>query len=233
MANAENVQVSSKSNWLLWSFATVGFLGLLAVIYIAMMLGGSFSGREPARVVGATASESYAVGEIHVLSGTGLVAIDINEASDSGGIKSYSGGDQRNILLLDKVSGESHRLLPDNKKQIIDASYFPSKVDGYSDAVEKATAAASAVTAGDAPATYYVIEIEEITDDGKSVSLLVGTLATRKQSVVMKGIDGIDSKWMLSPTELGLIVREKQTLYFRIVDIPTLNIVKSVKVDID
>ncbi len=49
----------------------------------------------------------------------------------------------------------------------------------------------------------------------------------------MAGIDGVDLSWMDSPTRIGLIVREKLRLSYRIVDIPSFKVVENRPIAID
>jgi hypothetical protein len=49
----------------------------------------------------------------------------------------------------------------------------------------------------------------------------------------MQGIDGVDTIWMKSATQIGLIVRERLGLYYRIVDVPSLKVVQSKRIEID
>jgi hypothetical protein len=82
------------------------------------------------------------------------------------------------------------------------------------------------------PAAYYLLVLEQ----GRGSDLqqvLVGTLAGGRQGVVMEGIDGVDTVWMQSPTQIGLVVRERLGLYYRIVDIPSLKVVQSRRIVID
>ena len=82
------------------------------------------------------------------------------------------------------------------------------------------------------PAAYYLLEVVR-EGNRNAEDVLVGRLADGRQSVVMAGIDGIDLTWMDSPTRIGLIVREKLRLYYRIVDVPSLKMVESRPIGID
>ena len=235
MENLEDSGATSKFNWIIWCFAVVGLLTALAIISIALPLQGSFNNRVPAQVKGEKSSITYIVDNVEPLTGTKYVTMDISSRSDSSSISSGSikgsGLDQRNILLLDKLSGENRKILPDNNKKIVEASFFSAKEGRHVDSVDQAVRAAGGDNTDSQPMAYYLVEIEDFVIDSK-ISVLIGTLATGKQGVVMAGIDGIDSKWMLSPTEVGMLVREKQMLYLRVINIPELKVVKSVKLKI-
>jgi hypothetical protein len=232
---------SSGLRWLIWIFAGVGLVGLLAIIFLAVLVEGSFN--EPARapVVTADGKEIFSVGQITPLSGSNIIAVDINSGNERGGYgssgisKGSGSGDQRNVLLIDKVTGISSPILPDNSKRIGNISYLSTKSNVTAIGGQYAGAAAVAEGASkdrDKPVAYYLLEIAESKFPDGPFSLFAGTLATRKQGIVMKNIDTVESLWMLSATEVGMIVREKQVLYFRVVDIPELKLTKSVKIEI-
>jgi len=61
---------------------------------------------------------------------------------------------------------------------------------------------------------------------------LVGSLAGPAQGFVMQGIDGVDAIWMQSATQIGLLVRERRNLFYRIVDIPSRRVVLSRRITI-
>jgi hypothetical protein len=235
---------SSGLQWLTWIFAAVGLLGVFAVIYLAIMINGSFYEAKTAPVVAADGKEVFEIGEIQPLAGSNIVAVNIN-ADDEGnrygsaGIsKGSSSGDQRNILFIDKITGNSSRLFPDNSNRIVDVTYLsamPQAFAGTGQNLAAMTAAAAVEYTSqdtDAPVAYYLLEIAEIKGQSSPISILVGTLASRKQAIVMKNITSVENHWMLSKTELGLLVREKQELYFKVVNIPDLKMTKSVKIEI-
>jgi hypothetical protein len=235
---------SSGLQWLTWIFAAVGLLGVLAVIYLAIMINGSFNQPKRAPVVAANGKEIFEVGRIQPLSGSNIIAVNINaddeknEYGSTGISKSASSGDQRNILFIDKINGNSSRLFPDNSNRIVDVTYLSAIPQAFvgtgQNAADLATAAAVEYASQDtdAPVAYYLLEIAEIKGQSNPISILVGTLASRKQAVVMKNITSVENHWMLSKTELGLLVREKQELYFKVVNIPDLKMTKSVKIEI-
>lgn len=214
-------------------FAIVGLLGTLAFILI-VTFAFSGSGRyEPAEVAGKRA-ETFTVGSAYPLKGTELVRMDIAASQGSSGSYSGRGPDVRNILLLNRRTGESRRILPDNSHRVGRALFLPAQGEEGIANEEGDLLAGSSGVSGDGrhPAAYYLLQFER--SDGRGLDdVLVGRLADGKQAVVMTGIDGVDSSWMDSPTRLGLIVREKLSLYYRIVDIPSLKVVESRPIAID
>lgn len=82
------------------------------------------------------------------------------------------------------------------------------------------------------PVAHYALLVEAPPSGGSS-ELIIGTVSTGRQAVVMRGIEGIDSMWMQSPTAIGMLVREKLSLYHRIIDIPAMKVVQSKRIAVD
>jgi hypothetical protein len=222
-----------QAQWVLWLFALIGLaglLGLLALIGIAFF---DFRGNyEPPKVAGNKPEEVFTVGSAESLSGTNLVQMDVDVLGGRGGSGPYSGGpgqDTRNILLVDKATGASRRILSDNSRRI-DETHFLTPDQELTHAGENGLIE-SGSDPKKLPVAYYVLSVAA-PGEGKGEDVLVGTLASGRQDWVMRGVDGIDSLWMQSPTQLGLIVREHLGLYYRIVDIPTLKVVQSKRIEI-
>jgi hypothetical protein len=224
-----------RGHWIVWLFAFVGLLGILAFVFV-VAIAFTPSGRyQPAKVAGKKAEETFTVGNAYSLKGTDLVRMDIAASNGRGG--SFSGGsqsDMRNILLLDRRTGASRRILPDNSRRISRALFLPAQVDsGAVDPDGYALPGESGAPDGKrSPAAYYLLQLEHPGDRGLQ-DVLVGRLSDGKQAFVMTGIDGVDSSWMDSPTRLGLIVREKLRLSYRIVDVPSLKVVENRPIAID
>jgi hypothetical protein len=243
---AEKIEQSKSPGlrWLVWVFAAVGFAGLLAVIYVAVMIEQSMNRAPRAPVAAADGKEAFSVGEINPLSGSNIVAIDINEIDEnsglikSGGSNGYRGEERRNILLLDQSTGVSTPILPDNSKRINEVDYLSAKPSIQNDneaairAARIATRVADSSDDSDEPVAYYLLEIQETQASDGPISVLVGALSTGKQAIVMSNIGSVEDHWMLSATEVGMLVREKKALYFRVVNIPELKVTKSVKIEV-
>jgi hypothetical protein len=220
-----------RPHWIVWPFALVGLLGMLAIIFIAIVLFGvQRSYQRAPRIAGAAPEVTFTLGNVEPLRGTNLVKIDIS-ASEGGGSASYSGRgeDVRNILLLDKVSGSSRKLLPDNQRRIAQARFFSAEAD----IVDSDSELPGTGSGQEAPPIAYYTLLVEAPPSGGSSELIAGMLNSGHQGVVMRGIEGVDSMWMQSPTTIGMLVREKLNLYHRIVDIPTLKVVHSKRVPVD
>lgn len=220
-----------RPHWLVWLFALIGLIGILAIIYIAVTIFSLGRPREPARVAGDTPAASLVVRAVTPLTGTNFVWIDIGRPAGGSGSFSSSGrdDDRRNILLLDKMSGATRRLLPDNSRRIAQIHFLPAVADVVSEATAAATSALE--QEGEPPPAYYLLTVEQGGDSDR-LDLLVGSLADGRQDYVMQGVEGVDSVWMQSPTRIGLIVRERLNLYHRIVDIPSLRVVQSRRIAI-
>lgn len=222
-----------RAHWIVWLFAIVGLGGIVAFILLVAAVTGPFDRRQPAKVAGTKAEETFTVGGVQPLTGTQLVQMDI---AASGGSGSYSGKgpDVRNILLLDRRTGASRRILPDNSRRISRSSFLPAQAEQVAQTAGDALMGVDGRTADDsrAPPAYYLLEVEQ-RGNPELEDLLVGRIADGKQAFVMTGIDGVDSTWMDSPTRLGLIVREKLRLYYRVIDIRSLKVVENRPIAID
>jgi hypothetical protein len=221
-----------RTHWLVWPFALIGLLGILAMIFIAFVLFGTQRNYQPAKIAGAAPDVTFTVANAREVRGTNLLHMDIAVTRGGGGSSAYSGRqeDIRNILLLDKASGASRKLLPDNGRRIASSHYFSAKGDlvdqnGF-DALE------AGPDEPGPPFEYYALTVE-VADDSGRVDLLVGELRTGKQAYIMSGLDGIDAMWTHGPTQLGFLVRERLGLYHRIVDIPTLKVIQSKRIVVD
>jgi hypothetical protein len=237
--NVGTTHSASKWRWLVWLFAVLGVLGAVAAIFLAVVVNGAFRQREPALVADAQGAEQFAIGNIGSVPGRNLLVVEIGRAASGGGsgsVKVYD-NDRRNILLLDQSSGATRRILSDNKGRILEYGFLPAAITSPKGNVDE-------LTFDDAseknPAAYYAVQIAEPKpekptadyDGTLTLSLLIGTIDSAHQGIVAKGLEGIDKMWMLNATQIAMIVREKKTLYYRIVDIPTLKIVKSTPINI-
>ena len=222
-----------RIHWLVWPFALIGLLGIVAIIFIAFVLFDTQQSYQPAKVAGAAPEITFTLGDAREVHGTNLLHIEVAVTRGSGGGSSgYQGRqeDIRNILLLDKASGASRKLLPDNSRRIASSRYFPAEAqlvdpDGF-DSMEVDS------NEPGPPSEYYALTVEAA-DEARGIDLLIGELRSGRQAYVMRGLDGIDSMWTHSPTQLGFLVRERLALYHRIVDIPTLKVVQSRQVKVD
>jgi hypothetical protein len=229
-----------RGHWLVWLFAAVGLIGLLCVIALTAMVMGFDRPRETATVAAEKKETVFTVGTPEDLPGTSLMHLVISAGSGGrGGSSPYSrgGDDQRNVLLIDKLTGASRRILPDNESHILSSRFLPAKAQvpdsARNDSGDSDTALMGEATPSKTlPAAYYLLVLEQGKGSDRQ-QVLVGTLAGGRQAIVMQGLDGVDTVWMQSPTQIGLLVRERLGLYYRIVDIPSLKAVQSRRIVID
>jgi hypothetical protein len=232
--SAETPARPSRAHWIVWLFASVGLAGVLAFIFLVAMVSGPYADLQPAKVAGKTPDETYTVGRVQPVPGTDLLQMEIATSRTVGGSYASREGDVRNILLLDRRTGASRRILPDNRRRISQSRFLPAQSELGEAAGDRDVLAGEPEMADDRrhPAAYYLLLVDQ---PGKREieDVLVGRLADSRQGFVMTGIDGIDSVWMDGPTRLGLIVRERLRLYYRIVDIPSLKVVENRPIVID
>jgi hypothetical protein len=227
------IEPRANWRWLVWLFAALGVAAAIALIWLVVMVNGSFRPREFAKVdAAAPPGKIYAVGDVSELQGTGKIAVQINLVNENSGsgyskIKSGDYGDQRNLVLIDRESGESNQLLPNNDREIVGSQYFAAQAGSgqaggreYDDNASKA------------PLVYFALVLTDPNIENGKRDIVVGTLATRNQAVVQTGLDGVDDMRMLDNRRLALIVREKQTLYYRIIDLSELKLLQSSKIKI-
>lgn len=221
-------QAKSRTRWLVWAFAAVGMAAALAAIFLAVVVSSDFNRRPPAQVAAQAKGEVWVVDDVSQLAGTDYVTIAIDGPNGRAGSGSIKGGfsDQRNLLLVDQKTGEVHRLLPDNSTRIADIKFAPAAAAGSNSNKYDS----SDMSSKDHPPAYYAIQLQRGEDTG--IDLLVGQLAGFRQAVVMQGLSGIDRIWMIDDHQMGLILRDKDRLYFRVVDIPAQKVVRSQLIEI-
>ena len=221
-----------RAHWIVWLFALVGVAGILAFVLLIGMIAAPSRRYQPAKVAGEKAEESFTIGTVERLTGTDLVRMEIAASDATGSYSSEGGRDLRNILLLDRRSGATRKLLPDNRRRIVATRFFPATESGAIAPDGDLIAAGADGEQAERPPAYYVLQVANA-GDGDLEDVLVGRIADGGQAFVMTGIDGVDTMWMDGPTRLGMVVREKLGLYYRIVDIPSLKLVANRRIAID
>lgn len=223
-----------KAHWIVWLFALVGLAGILAMIVLAVVVSNAFDRYEPAKVAGTKAEETFTVHSVRALPGTDLLQMEVGTPAPRGSYSGSGGSDARNILLLDRKTGASRRILPDNSRRIRRSRFLPARAEPGAAPSEDELLMGGRQPDEDRrhPPAYYLLEVAQA-GDRDLVDVLVGRLADGRQAVVMAGIDGVDLTWMDSPTRIGLIVREKLRLSYRIVDTPSLKVVENRPIAID
>lgn len=227
--------------WLLWLFAAIGLAAAFAVIFLAITVAQMGRGRrdEPAPIEARNPQERFAVADVDAIPGTDLAQIVIaTEASISAnggrGYDSYAKAgrpDERNLLLLDKATGGTRKLLPDNGRHIV-ARYMLPAVAGAS----KGDDLWYSMTGPDGkevtpPVAYYLLRVR--TGDDGPEDVLLGNVASGRQDFVLKGIDGVDRIWMQTPTRIAILMRQKRKLHYRAFEMPELKLVVARPIEID
>jgi hypothetical protein len=219
-------------HWIIWLFAIVGLLGVVAIVFLAAAILRFDGGGGPAKAGVEGHSAEVAVRNVRRLEGSNLLLITISLPERRSSLSSYSGGgdDVRNLLLLHPTSGAVLRLLPDNSRRIAQSWFLPAQADFEPRSGIGETGSDPEQTPPPPPAYFALLVAQPDSHDG--FDLLIGTLAGDDQAYVMRGIEGIESLWMQSPTRIGLIVNDRRNVYFRIVDIPTRRVVQSRRIAI-
>lgn len=225
--------------WLMTGFAVlgVGAVCIVAGVLIFFVAGQWNGGRPPARVAaGGAAQQSYVVSRIEDVRGTPFEQIVIS-AGEGAGKVAYSSGagrDDRNLILLDRRTGANRKLLPDNDHRIETRDLLPAAAMTESDSQDPQDLYVTDEADKPAevpPAAYYLLVVRA--PDAATADLVVGAIAGGPVKAVMHGLDGVDRYWMQDSTHLALICRERQQLYYRVVDMASLTVVTSRRIEID
>ena len=218
--SAEPEAPAGRRRRLAWPLVLLGLIGMTILLFV--LLWPRQDQRRDARdVAGGPPETQLRVTQAQPLAGTNLVEIAIGTGSYGCSYSSGGGTEQRNILLLDRTTGAVRRLLRDNQRVIQQAWFLPPQAN-FAISSSDVTMSSGEDTP---PPAYFVLLVAQA-ESGMKRDLLFGSLASPEQRFVMEGIDGVDSMWMQSATQIGMLVRDRETLFYRIVDIPTLRVVQ-------
>ena len=212
-------------------------IGVVVVVLAALLLLAATLFRDRPEQAGVTSDDPagkvvFSLGNAQQLEGTRLIRIDI-AASDSEG-EPYSSSPRdnlRNIILIDKATGASRRLLPDNQRRIVESHFLPANASSPAPAGADLMVDARQGTDRPAPPAYFVILLSQAANP-RVRDVVVGSLVDGRRAVAMRGIGGLESVWIESPDRLGLLVRERLGLYHRLVDLRSLRVVSSRRVEV-
>jgi hypothetical protein len=230
-------KTASGARWVVWLFATIGLCAALAVIYLAISVAmmGSRWDKEPAPIQAKNPELRFAVAGAEAIPGTDLAQIVIaTETSISGGYDSYSKSgrpDERNLILLDKTTGASRKLLPDNSRRIVARYMLPAVAGATKGDNEWFTMTGSDGKEITPPVAYYLLRVRAA--NGETEDLLLGNVASGRQDFVLKGIDGVDRIWMQTPTRIAMLLRQQRKLYYRAFEVPELKLTVARPIEID
>ena len=186
-------------------FTPVVWIAAIALLTVlAALIIGAVTHEKPVRAGdpvpvgtgGGTAGELQLSG-FSELTGTrwSLMALG-NDVSDSMFGNSYGQRQTRNLVFVDRASGESFRLLGDNTRYVEGGMMFPA-APGAARALDSRGEfefAASAIASGDAappPVGWYLAEVATRPSRQGGVEVVLGSLAQRRQAVPDIGLDRI------------------------------------------
>jgi hypothetical protein len=218
-----------RLHWIIWLFAIVGALGIIAFSAFVLLISTLQPHREPAEVVAEASATRFVVRDAEPIAGTNLVRITIAVGPEGSPYSSRRGDDERNILLLDRASGAVRRLLPDNSRRIARSYFLPARAEASPAPAGEVYAdrdAAPGSSSPPPPPAFFALLVAQPEQDDR-YDLLIGRLGDETQNFTMQGLAGVDGVWMQSPTQMALIVREGLNLFYRIVDIPSRRVVLS------
>ena len=222
------------ARWTIRGLAVIGLLGCLAFIALAaiiVLFDVAAPRHAPATVEAAGTHEVFTVDTVNPVRHTDLISMEVQASEGRGDGSAYSRGsdDRRNIVLLNTVTGASRRVLPDNHRRINEYGFLPGNQGNRDEATggdaTGGDGAAKAVTG------YYLVIAQP--GDAHLVDLMVGSIASEKQAVVLTGIDGVDSVWMPDAGHVAVIVRDKHRLFYRIIDMSNFKVAASHPIAID
>lgn len=218
--------------WVVWLFAAIGLLAAITVLWlVAVLFGWQLDRREQAVVAKAGEERLFVVDAIDPLPATSLVAIRIGLLNDVGKVSSSYGRELRNVLLLDRKTGSSRRLLPDNTREISDLHFLPGEDQG-----ERFAPSAQVGNAPDAkqqrPPRYVFFLLSQPDHRDKGSSLMVGPVAAGDPIATLQGIDRIDHFDMVDDSHVALIARQRGQLHFLVLDLAARKVTEDHPIDI-
>lgn len=152
------------------------------------------------------------LGEASVVAGTPLLTLKIG-AIEGDPYSSYSGGDDRNVMILDPRNGSSRKVLQTNDRQLaqwlvlgddtatFDASRYPHRADDKS------------------LSTHYVAVVEARAERGQErrrrYDVLLGSFADGRQVWIAEGVDGLIHARKLQAGSILMIMAERGRTFVR------------------
>lgn len=193
---------------------------LRTALFIASMLASLAACGNPGPAPGApekagidTQGEPLRLGEASVVAGTPFLTLKIG-AIEGDPYSSYSGGDDRNVVILDPRDGSSRKALQTNDRQLVQwhvlgddkvtsiaNRYAPDRVDGNS------------------LSTHYVAVVEASAERGKEhrrrYDVLLGSFTDGRQVWIAKGVDGLIHAQKLQAGSILMIIAERGRTFVR------------------
>lgn len=192
-----------------WSLSLV----LLAAVSAGACGVGEFDDGTPQEVAKDQSGARVRLGKITTVEGTALVTVPVLLGSNGGGSYSYSRNDIRNRLIVNSETGESRRVLPNNRRQIVrwiepgTSNEAPEKIVNTSDKPPSkllyGAVVARAAAKGDEPRRYDV---------------LLGRFDRPQQVWVSENLSGVQDVWLTPAGDVAMIVVAGALTLLRVYD---------------
>lgn len=122
------------------------------------------------------------------------------------------GIDYRNITILDRATGASRHLLPDQSRRIMGLIFLPGS----------ATGPVYATQLPGGPMAYFLMSVR--TGDGAHDDLMVGDLRSGRQAFVLLDAGELWRVWMADATHMGLLTHKSGVETYQLIDMTTLKL---------
>ncbi len=193
-----------------WSFARV----LLIAISVGACGVGEFDDGTPREVAKDESGARVRLGEITTVEGTTLVTVPVMLGSESGGGSySYSSNDIRNKLIINSATGESRRVLPDNRRQI---------VRWIEPGTSNKTPEMNVSTSNKPPSKllYGAVVARAAAKDNepRRYDVLLGRFDRAQQVWVSQNLSGVQDVWLTPAGDVAMIVVAGPLTLFRVYD---------------
>lgn len=187
------------------------FVGMLASLAACGRPGAAPGAPEKAGID--TQGKPLRLGEASAVAGTPLLTLKIG-AIEGDPYSSYSGGDNRNVMILDPRNASSRKILQTNDRHI--AQWH---VLGDDEASSSADRYAPVRTDGNSLSTHYVAVVEARAERGeerhRTYDVLLGSFADGRQVWIAKGVDGLIHARKLQAGSILLIMAERGRTFVR------------------
>ncbi|HEX6742449.1 MAG TPA: hypothetical protein VF079_11725 [Sphingomicrobium sp.] len=179
--------------------------------------GGNYDDGRPERVAQDESGAVLTFGNIEGIGKTRFFTIPI--VREGGGSDSFSGGrgnDERNRLIVDGTSGDSRRILPDDKFEIVNWIVPKTKATdatNYSPSDE--------ADDPDAKPDVYAAVVKrpgKDKNDRATYDVLLGHFESGEQLWVARGLAGVQGVWLTPDHKLAMVLAADNRGLYRIYD---------------
>jgi len=169
--------------------------------------------------------ETFGFGSIEKVSGTVYFTLPIIAAREKQSVASYSKGydpeDVRNRLIVDSVSGEGRKILPNEAFQISDWIEL-----GELSSDDPGQASHNAYpTMKDRPVEHYLAVVRRPAKKAEApptFDILAGAFASKHQRWIAQGISNFKGAWLLKDGKIATITASGDRQFYRVYDPQTL-----------